>query len=152
MCEPLESHKNCEQLTLEMPISLMTYWWPSFLDFTRMAFPKEPSPIFFTFSYLSMSGLSSHAVATAHGIKRQEMAHFYFNLVYSNHDASFAPGCTLQPCVGFLQVLQFPWRLLPPHKKKQQPTSWGVTLAFPMHYKNRSGKVGTFQRRHQYAK
>lgn len=40
--------------TLEMPISLMTYCLPSSLDFTRMALPKEPSPIFLTLTYLFM--------------------------------------------------------------------------------------------------
>ena len=42
-------------LTLDMSyISLMTYWCPSSLDLTRMAFPNPPFPIFLTFSYLSM--------------------------------------------------------------------------------------------------
>lgn len=43
-----------QELTREMPISLMTNCRPSSLDLTRYAFPKEPSPIFFTFSYFSM--------------------------------------------------------------------------------------------------
>lgn len=52
------------ELTLEMPISLMTYCRPSVLDLTRMAFPKDPSPIFFNLSYLSMSvQMTSHAEA-----------------------------------------------------------------------------------------
>lgn len=55
-----------------MPISLMTYWRPSSLDFTRTAFPKEPSPIFFTFSYLSMltQWLDPHAASARGGAER----------------------------------------------------------------------------------
>ncbi len=52
------------ELTLEMPISLITYGRLSVLDLTRMAFPKDPSPIFFNLSYLSMSvQMTSHAEA-----------------------------------------------------------------------------------------
>lgn len=60
-------------LTPDMPISLMTYWRPSSLDFTRTAFPKEPSPIFFTFSYLSMltRWLDPHAASARRGAQRQ---------------------------------------------------------------------------------
>ena len=50
----LNVNNYVQKLTPDMPISLMTYWRPSCLDLTRMAFPNEPSPIFFTFSYLSM--------------------------------------------------------------------------------------------------
>jgi len=47
-----------------MPISLITYCRPSVFDLTKMAFPKDPSPIFFNLSYLSMSvEKTSHAEA-----------------------------------------------------------------------------------------
>ena len=42
-------------LTLDMSyISLMTYWCPSSLDLTRMAFPNPPFPILSTSLYFSM--------------------------------------------------------------------------------------------------
>ena len=46
--------------TLEMFISLTTNCFPSAFLFTSRAFPKDPSPIFFTLVYLSIS-LSSPA-------------------------------------------------------------------------------------------
>ncbi len=59
------------ELTLEMPISLITYCRPSVLDLTRMAFPKDPSPIFFNLSYLSMSvKIISHAEAKGNKIHK----------------------------------------------------------------------------------
>ncbi len=37
-----------------MLISLTTYCFPFSLDFTKRAFPNDPSPIFFTLWYLSI--------------------------------------------------------------------------------------------------
>lgn len=44
-----------QKITLEMPISLITYCFPSAFFFTSKAFPNEPSPIFFTRTYRSIS-------------------------------------------------------------------------------------------------
>ena len=43
-----------KELTFDMLISLMTYCFPSCFFRTRRARPYEPSPIFFTRTYLSI--------------------------------------------------------------------------------------------------
>ena len=50
--------------TLLMFISLMTICFPFSLDLTRIAFPKDPSPIFFIFTYFSIAGKAANIYHT----------------------------------------------------------------------------------------